>query len=134
MCVCILSLCNLMDCNPPGSSVHGIFQARIVEWVAISFSRGCSWPRDQTYVSCIGRQVLSCCITWEALIEYIGRGKESFDSFNCLINIFSLISTCSWGYFILPWFFKIECIMTCCINNVEAVKIKTGQWYLQETL
>ena len=42
-----------MDCNLPGSSVHGIFQARVVEWVAISFSRGSSWPRDQTQVSCI---------------------------------------------------------------------------------
>ena len=39
------------DCNPPGSSVHGIFQARILEWVAISFSRISSWPRDQTLVS-----------------------------------------------------------------------------------
>ena len=42
----------------PGSSAHGISQARILEWVAISFSRGSSWPRDQTHVSCIGRQIL----------------------------------------------------------------------------
>ena len=40
-----------MDCSPPGSSVHGIFQARVLEWVAISFSRGSSRPRDQTWVS-----------------------------------------------------------------------------------
>ena len=39
-----------MDCNLPGFSVHGIFQARVLEWVAISFSRGSSWPRDQTWV------------------------------------------------------------------------------------
>ena len=51
-------LCNSMDCSLPGSSVHGILQARILEWVAISFSRGSSWPRDQTCVSCIGRQIL----------------------------------------------------------------------------
>ena len=44
-----------MGCSPPGSSVHGIFQARILEWVAISFSRGSSRPRDQIWVSCIGR-------------------------------------------------------------------------------
>ena len=44
-------LCKSMDCSLPGSSVHGIFQARILEWVAISFSRGSSWPRDQTQVS-----------------------------------------------------------------------------------
>ena len=40
-----------MDCSPPGFSVHGILQARILEWVAISFSRGSSWPRDLTWVS-----------------------------------------------------------------------------------
>ena len=42
-----------MDCSPPGSSVHGIFQGKILEWVAISSSRGSSWPRDQTHDSCI---------------------------------------------------------------------------------
>ena len=46
-------LCNPIDCCPPGSSVHGIFQARILEWVAISFSRGSSRPRDWTQVSCL---------------------------------------------------------------------------------
>ena len=46
-----LTLCDPVDCSPPGSSIHGILQARILEWVAISFSRGSSWPRDQTQVS-----------------------------------------------------------------------------------
>ena len=45
------TLCDPMDCSPPGSSVHGILQARILEWVAISFSRGSSWSRDRTQVS-----------------------------------------------------------------------------------
>ena len=45
------TLCDCMDCIPLASSVHGIFQARILEWVAISSSRGSPWPRDQTYVS-----------------------------------------------------------------------------------
>ena len=40
------TLCDPMDCSPPGSSVHGIFQARVLEWVAISFSRGSSQPKD----------------------------------------------------------------------------------------
>ena len=56
-----LTLCNPMDYSPPGSSVHGILQARILEWGAISFSRGSSWARDQTcisWVSYTGRQVL----------------------------------------------------------------------------
>ena len=47
------TLCNLMDCSPPGSSVHGIFQVRILEWVTISFFRESSQSRDQTWVSCI---------------------------------------------------------------------------------
>ena len=45
--------CNPEDCSPPGSSVHGIFQARILEWVAISFSRGSSQARVGTWVSCL---------------------------------------------------------------------------------
>ena len=47
-----------MDGSPPGFSVLGISQARILEWVAISFSRESSWPRDRTWVSCIGRWIL----------------------------------------------------------------------------
>jgi len=52
------TLCHLMDYSPPGSSVLGILQARILEWVAISSSRGSSQPRDQTHVSCTGRRIL----------------------------------------------------------------------------
>ena len=56
-----LTLCDPIHCSPPGSSVHGILQARILEWVAISSSRGSFQPRDQTHVSCdscIDRKVL----------------------------------------------------------------------------
>ena len=53
-----LTFCNPMDCSPPVSSVRVISQARILEWVVISFSRGSSGPRDWTHVSCIGRQIL----------------------------------------------------------------------------
>ena len=58
-----------MDCSLPGSSVHGIYQARILEWVAISSSRGSSRPKDRTQVSCIfhiGRQILYRWATREA--------------------------------------------------------------------
>ena len=48
-----LMLCDLMDCSLPGSSVHGIFQARILEWVAMPSSRGSSRPRDWTHVLCL---------------------------------------------------------------------------------
>ena len=55
------TLCNPMDCSPPGSSVHGIFQARTLEWLAISSSRGSSQPRGLTqvsFISCIDSQIL----------------------------------------------------------------------------
>ena len=56
-----LILCDPVDHSPPGSSVQGILQARILEWAAMASSSGSSWPRDQTcisYVSRIGRQIL----------------------------------------------------------------------------
>ena len=57
LCICqlsrsVVSDCGPMNCSLPDFSVHGIFQARVLEWVAISFSRGSSQPRDQTRVSC----------------------------------------------------------------------------------
>ena len=62
-CCCLviksyLTLCNPRDYSPPGSSVHWLFQARILEWVAFSFSRGSSWLRDRTHGSCIVRWVI----------------------------------------------------------------------------
>ena len=62
-CCCLVAkscpiLCDTMDYNPPGFSVHRISQARILEWVSTPYSMGSSRPRDQTYVSCIGRQIL----------------------------------------------------------------------------
>ena len=69
-----LTLCNPMDGSPPGSSVHEIFQAGILEWVAMPSSRGSSWPRDQTcicYVSWIGRQILYHWVSRGAPYIYI---------------------------------------------------------------
>ena len=63
------TLCDPMDCRLPGSSVHGIFRARILEWVAISFSRGSFQPRDRTCVSCIIRQILYQWTIKEAIIS-----------------------------------------------------------------
>ena len=71
-----LTLCDPMNCSPPGSSVHGISQARKLELAAISFSRGSSWPRDQIHVSFIDSWILyhwttwvsSCCAVFSCLI------------------------------------------------------------------
>ena len=68
------ALWDSMDCSPPGSSVHGTLQARILEWVAISFSRGSSWPRDWTPISHIVRQIL----------YHLSHGKAQSGSFKSL--------------------------------------------------
>ena len=61
-----LTLCDPMDCTPPDSSVYGILQARMLEWVAIPFSWRSSRPRDQTRVSCIAGGLFTVWATWEA--------------------------------------------------------------------
>ena len=60
-----------MDCSPPGSSVHGISQARLLDWVAISFSRRSFRPRDQTHIFWIGRQIFYHWATREVHIEVL---------------------------------------------------------------
>ena len=67
------NLCNPMDCSLPGSSVHGIFQARVLEWVAISFSRGSSRPRDRAWVFFIAGRCFTICAAREALFHIKGR-------------------------------------------------------------
>ena len=76
VCVCVcwvaqlcLTLCDPMDCSPPGSSVHGIVQAKILEWVAIPSSRGSSQPRNQTQVSCIAGEFFTIWATRGALLK-----------------------------------------------------------------
>ena len=67
-----LTLCNPVDCSPPGPSIHGILQARILEWVPMPSSRGSSQPRDGTCVSCsscFSRCILSHCATWETHVH-----------------------------------------------------------------
>ena len=58
-----------MDYSPSDSSARGIFQVRILEWVAVSFSRGSSWLRDRRCISCIGRWILDCWATREACLK-----------------------------------------------------------------
>ena len=71
-CVCVLvaqscpTLCNPMGCSQPSSTVHEILQARVLEWVAIPFSRGSSWPRDWTWVSLIWGKFFTIWATREA--------------------------------------------------------------------
>ena len=65
----VVSLCDLMDCSPSGSSVLGILWARILEWVAISSSRGSSWPKDWTWVSWIAGRFFTIWATRGAHLD-----------------------------------------------------------------
>ena len=70
------TLCDLVDCSPPGSSVHGILQARILEWVAMPSSRGSSQPRDQTSVSHVASRHFTLWATREAHVYYQGWNRS----------------------------------------------------------
>ena len=73
------TLCDPMGCSLPGSPVHGIFQARVLEWVAISFFRGSSRPRDQTWVSRIGGKRFTVGTTREVQDGLRSLEKDSYD-------------------------------------------------------
>ena len=92
ICCCLVFqscpvLCHPMDCSLPGSSIHGISQARTLEWVAISFSRGSSWPRDRTCVSCTGRQILLPLSHWgSSPAKMLGDAKKAQDTRENYLN------------------------------------------------
>ena len=87
-----LTLCKPVDCSPLGSSVHGICQSRILEWVAISSSRESSRPREQAGISCIGRKILYHWATgkphnrilWIAIHQQIGQPKRNRQIFRII--------------------------------------------------
>ena len=82
--------CDPMDCSLPDSSVHGILQARILEWVAmISYPRGSCWPRDWTLVSCIScpdKRILYHCTSWETHAYTLGT-SNSWAKYYCYLHI-----------------------------------------------
>ena len=91
-CVCVLRcvqlFCDPIDCSPPGSSVHEIFQGRILQWVAFSSSRGSSWPRDWTCISCIsyiGRR----STTWESVMIWGGADVITI-KIKCVVTVMHL--------------------------------------------
>ena len=92
------ALCDPMDYSPPGSSVHGIFQARIQEWVAIPFSRRSSRPRDWTQVSCIVGRFFTIEATREAhsLFQLRVSCDHFYSSLFCKI-----MASFSWSAFII---------------------------------
>ena len=83
-----------VDCSPSSSSVHGILQARILEWVAVSFSRGSSWPRDRTQVSHIAGRRFNLCTTREAL-KYKNTVSQKTSYNICINHLKAEKQTCS---------------------------------------
>ena len=97
------TLCNPMDCSPPGFSVHGILQARILEWLAMPSSRGSSRTREWTRVSCIAGRFFTIWATKEAHI-YNMCEMELRMEIQCTAHMLRHIHThtfsarvCSWG-------------------------------------
>ena len=114
-----LTPCNPMDCSPPDSSVHGILQARILEGVANSFSRGPSQPRDWTHmswISCIHRWILYHYAIWEAQATFLW-GKFSLGIFSCQQPLADLAQPMESTHFpreefFPPWNFWCLCKLT----------------------
>ena len=65
------TLCNPIDCSPPGSSILGILQARILEWVSLPSSRGSSWPRNWTHISCVAGRLFTHWANWESHLSLV---------------------------------------------------------------
>ena len=115
-------LCHPMDCSLPHSSVHGIFQARVLEWVAISFPRGSSWPRDQTWVShIVGRRFtvwitkeVSCCrVSFRTLSHNLWALAQPH--FHCWHNLLDL------GSFAQSWLSDLKNVELCVVFHLIGI-------------
>ena len=119
-----------LDCSPPGSSVHGILQARILMWVASPFSRGSSQPKDRTQGSCIAGRFFTIWATalqtslWKPGIKFLKKGSG-----DPAVSCFSLVSL-----FLKPP--AATCFVKCsevfCVkykNHCNVIKYKTILWH-----
>ena len=89
-----------IDCRLPGSSIHVIFQAKILAWVAVSSSRGSSWPRDRAHVSCIGRWVLYHWATGE---PFLLMNWTNFQVSTTYLSLFPLYPVLSLPVLLSAW-------------------------------
>ena len=127
--VCPLSLshallCDSINCSPPGSSIHGILQARILEWVAISFSKGSSWPRDWTnvsWISCTGRQIFYFCAP--------GKPRTVvYHPQNNFLVLYSELFITMWHVTISMRFCVCVCVCVCILSTTQLWTIHQTRW------
>ena len=111
-----------MDCSLPGSSVHGIFQARILEWVAISFSRGSSQPRDQSRVSCIADRRFTIWATREAPRKALRKYNYPENTVNIAQNSTRL------SFFFSLAVFTVWPILLIAISSLTETRWKWGKF------
>ena len=115
------TLCNLMDCRSSRSSAHEILQAKIAEWVAMPFSRGSSWLRDQTQVSQIAGWFFTIWATREAqeTTPQTHTHQPYFKSLpGILVNMIPFLENLPWPHwyrFVLQWLLLISCCYYCCL-------------------
>ena len=104
--VCQLHLMLLQPHHPPGPSVHEIFQARILEQLAISYSRGSSWPRKQIRIcclSCVSKQILYHCTSWEAQLRHLSKDKLQWTCILSSSHSMKTLKSLTWNVFSLGW-------------------------------
>ena len=128
-----LTLCDLMDCSPPGSSVHGIFQARMWKWVAISFSKVSFQPTNRTWGSCIGRLILYHWATRETYIITYRHPKETAVGriyFGVSVKIMRIIH--AYSSFYLEVFTLLNCNRNSCSSTeyfiFEVIEIELNKY------
>ena len=114
-----------MDCSPPGPTVHGILQARVLEWVAMSVSRGTSQPRDQTWVSHIAGRFFTVWATREA----IPKKKISFSerAYWAIQNILKALNKGCWlitSIRVPPWGLKVQPHFPLLLRRTNSPKTK----------
>ena len=130
-----LTLCNTMHCRPPGSSVHRIFQARILEQVDISYSRGSSWPRDWTHPASpalVGRFFTAELPGKPLQVMSISQNKKATQQLTLLLFVArkyrdagpTVIFTCKWAW-------KDSCVIH---TPLQTDRYDLSKWSQKKTL
>ena len=131
------TLCDPIDCNLPGSSVRGSLQARILEWVAISYARGSSQPRDRTqisYISCTGSQVLyHYCYLGSPFLPMLTTLVISSDLISLLYMPSHNFTTCKFyisisHFYLKVWTCTIEAYWICSFRFLDTSDLLFLKW------